>query len=344
MVTFLLIALLAVLPIGLLVLFARDSDNFSPEAFIVLGFFVIVAFFFYKSMSADNTSDNEHESARYAQRYEYKKENNKKDYVHKSNRKIKKSADKRPKTNEKIYFFSGSEFYYIFTGLTAFLPAVVYLLYFVAFDDKKPEPFHVLLLAVLVGSVIAVAAWLMGFSLRNCGLAIKRHYDLAQSLYMGFVKIAIPSEIIKWIFLLLFLRLNKYYDEYIDGIVYSICLSMGFASIMYTGFMLHYVGYPTLTFFVLGTVTALILIPLYMMSGAIMGYFVALTKWRNKFLNYVLSLVVPVFVSGMLFSVMALIADNWWYYVFFIIILPIITCIVYRQISHLMELEREKSK
>lgn len=339
MVTFLIVAILAVLPIGLLVAFARGSGKGSYEKFLVVGLFVIMAFFLYKSLSADRSLEVDPEQVGPNIEYVQTNEPSKVEPASESN---------AFRTVFEGTIFDTEEFDSIieigFIGLTAFLPAVIYLLYFVAFDDKKPEPFHVLLLAVLVGSVIAVVVWMKGFSLYNSGLSIKADYSLTESINIGFLKIALPSEVIKWIFLLLFLRLNKYYDEYIDGIVYSICLSMGFASIMYVGFMLHYVAYPTSTLILLGIVTALILIPIYMMSGAIMGYFVALTKWRNKFLNYVLSLVVPVFVSGMLFSVMALIADNWWYYVFFIIILPIITCIVYRQIGHLMELEREKSK
>ena len=332
MVTLLLISLLAIIPIGLIVILAEKTESSS---LVVGGLFVIMAFFLYYSTIGPSNDDDRRVTSN--QEYVQKKNLQKKDAIFKV---------KNPVVDKEKYILNNKKYdrivKYSYIGLTAFLPAVVYLLFFIAFDDKKPEPLHALLFAVLVGCVVAVAAWGMGFSISDHIISINWDYEFAESINIGFLKIALPSEVLKWLALLVFLRLNKYYDEYIDGIVYSICLSMGFACILYVGFMGYLIDYSTLTFILVGIVTALILIPIYLMAGAIMGYFVALTKHRNKMLNYILSLVIPVLASGMLFSTLALIGDKWWYYLIFVIILPIITYIVYQQIWHLITLEKSR--
>ena len=182
----------------------------------------------------------------------------------------------------------------------------------------------------------------MGFTLYDCGLSLKKEYDLTDSLYIGFVKIAIPLELITWLVLLVFLRLNMYYDEYVDGVVYSVCISMGFSCILCLRYMIEFMEYPFWTFVLQGLVTAFVLIPLNILISAIMGYFVALTKHRDKYMNYVFSILLPVFVSGFMYSMLALTGDSWWYYLLFVIIQTPLTGIIYPQIIHLISLEAKK--
>ena len=220
--TLLLISLLAILPIGLIVILAEKTES-SP--LVVGGLFVIMAFFlYYSAIDPSNDDDCQVTSNR---EYVQKKELQKKDGIFKV---------KNPVVDKEKYIFNNKKYdrivKYSYIGLTAFLPAVVYLLFFIAFDDKKPEPLHALLFAVLVGCVVAVAAWGMGFSISDHIISINWDYELTESINIGFLKIALPSEVLKWLALLVFLRLNKYYDEYVDAVVYSVCVALGFIGIM----------------------------------------------------------------------------------------------------------------
>ena len=47
----------------------------------------------------------------------------------------------------------------------------------------------------------------------------------------AFCGAAIPEEIAKFAMLWLLLRKNKYFDEKMDGIVYAVCVSLGFAAL-----------------------------------------------------------------------------------------------------------------
>lgn len=326
---FLLIALFSIVPISLLVAFVRRSSvggdrKRRMEAWTNAGYFVIIAlvcYQYYLSLSPASFGDESSVTYHYKE-YVYNYDN---------------GSLKEPSLVSEL-----AEYAYV--GLTAFLPALVYLFFIISCDDKKPEPLHFLLLAVLVGAATAFVSEFMGFSLYDYGLSLKQKYSLAESINLGFLKIALPSEVFKWLVLLIFLKLNKYYDEYVDGAVYSVCLSMGFACVLYVGYMLHFIGAPFWTFVLLGLVIAMISIPINMIAGEVMGYYIALTKHRNRFLNLLLSLILPWFVSGVMYSALAFIGDKWWYYLLFAIVLTLLSAAVFYQIDHLMALDTKNSK
>ena len=51
------------------------------------------------------------------------------------------------------------------------------------------------------------------------------------SVNIAFFGAAIPEEIAKLFILWLVLRNNKFFDEKMDGIVYAVCVSLGFAAL-----------------------------------------------------------------------------------------------------------------
>ena len=55
--------------------------------------------------------------------------------------------------------------------------------------------------------------------------------NILGSVSAAFFGAAIPEEIAKFIMLWLLLRKNPYFDEKMDGIVYAVCVSLGFAAL-----------------------------------------------------------------------------------------------------------------
>ena len=45
---------------------------------------------------------------------------------------------------------------YVLLALIAFCPAIFYMLYIIAFDHRKPEPFKALVISALLGIVVAM--------------------------------------------------------------------------------------------------------------------------------------------------------------------------------------------
>lgn len=226
-----------------------------------------------------------------------------------------------------------------YIGLTAMLPAVIYMFYVIACDSEKPEPLRVLLLTVLTGIIAAFIVTAFGMPLFVNGHDNEVEKSISDSFATGFLRIAVPAELSKWALLLVFLSLNKYYDEYLDGIVYSVCLSMGFSGVLGIWFMSEFVGASTSVFLFKGVTTALILIPIHLMSGAAMGYFVALSKRKRKFLNTVCALFVAILIDGSICSLLAMMGGNWWYYLIIGVLLSLFSIALYRQIIHLMRLD-----
>lgn len=226
-----------------------------------------------------------------------------------------------------------------YIGLTALLPAVIYMIFIVAYDSKKPEPLKVLLQTVLIGIVAAFLVTSIGVPLFIGGIESEFNKNFSDSLSIGFLQIAIPAELSKWLLLVVFLVINKYYDEYLDGIVYSVCLSMGFAGVLGVWFMSGFVGFSTSLFLFKGVTTSMILIPIHLMSGASMGYFLAIGKKKRKVVNTLSALIVPVLIDGSICSMLAMMGGDWRYYPIIAILLLVLSVVLYRQTTHLMRLD-----
>ena len=56
-------------------------------------------------------------------------------------------------------------------------------------------------------------------------------YTVADSVRCAFWGAAIPEEAAKLLMLWLVLRRNRHFDENMDGIVYAVCVSLGFAAV-----------------------------------------------------------------------------------------------------------------
>lgn len=230
---------------------------------------------------------------------------------------------------------------YVLLGLVAFCPALFYMLYIIAFDYLKPEPPMPLVLSALLGIVAAVVVVLcMDISMAH----IEDWRSVSESLIAGFFKLALPSEIVKWLVLCMFLSLNRFYDENVDGIVYSVCLSMGYAGIFGVGFLLSYLDESFATLLEISAITVFVLIPIHFISGTIMGYYLGLARERCKIQNHLLALILPILINGLLSSIVLMIGHQWKYYFFIGVILTVLAMVVYTQIFHLLELDKVKAK
>lgn len=226
-----------------------------------------------------------------------------------------------------------------YISLTALLPAVFYMFYIIAYDSKKPEPLWVLLLTVLIGIMAAFIVTAIGMPLFLGGSQSELNKDIIDSLSIGFLQIAVPAELSKWLLFIVFICFNKYYDEYLDGIVYSVCLSMGFAGVLGIWFMSGFVRFSTSMFLLKGVTTSMILIPIHLMSGAFMGYFMAIGNRKRKVVNTVSALIVSILIDGSICSMLAMMGGDWWYYPIIVILLFVLSIVSYRQTKHLIRLD-----
>lgn len=231
---------------------------------------------------------------------------------------------------------------YMFVAITSFLPVVAYWKYIRYVDSAKAEPLHVLLLAVALGLIAAIILILLGKPLFVGGLYSDLTYSLLESINIGFLNLAIPAELAKWLLLLVFLHWNSYYDEYIDGVVYSVSLSLGFTVILSTWFIYGFIDCSEWLFLKKGLVTAFLLIPTHFMSGVVMGYFIALARRKNKVQNLLGALVAAILLDGSVCTILAIIGGRFILNVLVFICLCVLACVLYKRINYLLRLDGVK--
>jgi RsiW-degrading membrane proteinase PrsW (M82 family) len=154
---------------------------------------------------------------------------------------------------------------------SAVLPSLLLLWYFYS-RDKYPEPPRVVATAFLLG--VATIPFVLGFGHlveRMIGSAPDDPY-LAGAID-AFVYAALPEEALKLTVLLLYVRRHSAFDEPMDGLVYGVAISLGFAT-------LENIVYVSSGDLRLAAVRAVTSLPCHCTLGAIMGYYVALACGR----------------------------------------------------------------
>ncbi|MBR6181050.1 MAG: PrsW family intramembrane metalloprotease [Prevotella sp.] len=171
----------------------------------------------------------------------------------------------------------------------AILPSVLLMLYIYK-KDSIPEPVPILRRAFIYGMVscipiIIVELFLMPF------ISIFGENVIGTTM-KAFLGAALPEESFKLLALWLILRNNPYYDEHYDGIVYSVCVGLGFATVENIGYVLDN-----------GVATALarafLAVPLHYACAVLMGYYYSVYHFvdRSERVKWSI-LLVPILVHG----------------------------------------------
>ncbi len=113
----------------------------------------------------------------------------------------------------------------------ALLPAILLWLY-IWKKDPQPEPTFWLVKALLWGVAICIPVSVIEIGIQTILFdAGGSPTTLTGTTAMAFLVAALPEESFKLLALWLVLRRNPYFDEHFDGIVYAVCVGLGFAAI-----------------------------------------------------------------------------------------------------------------
>ena len=177
----------------------------------------------------------------------------------------------------------------------ALLPALALLVYFVT-SDRFPEPKGAILGTFFLGVAIALPVLAIVLPL---GAAIEPELDhpLALAGARAFLLAAIPEELFKLAVLLLYCRRHKAFDELMDGLVYGVTVSLGFATLE----NLFYVVGGGDGWAGIAVIRALSAVPGHAMLGAIMGFYVARAHFEPHRAGAMIAaaLLVPVALHGL---------------------------------------------
>lgn len=117
------------------------------------------------------------------------------------------------------------------TLIVALLPAILLWLY-IWKKDAQPEPTSWLLKAIIWGVAICIPVALLEMGIQTLLFgAGSEPSSLLDATVQAFLVAALPEETFKLLALWFVLRRNPYFDEHFDGIVYAVCVGLGFAAI-----------------------------------------------------------------------------------------------------------------
>lgn len=180
-------------------------------------------------------------------------------------------------------------------SISLFLAAVVPSLWIVNYfrkGDRFPEPTRVIVTTFVLGIAITLPIIVLVALIKSNVTVPDGVFSLA--LHRAFYYAAIPEELLKFLVLFFYCIRHDEFDEPMDGLVYGVTVSLGFAAIE----NVVYVAGGGWSLAIMRAVTS---VPLHGLNGAIMGYLIAYFCFarvgRWKWL--VLAIVVPVLMHGL---------------------------------------------
>lgn len=184
----------------------------------------------------------------------------------------------------------------------AVLPVAILLYYIYSKDKNSPEPTTELVKAFTLGTLSIPLSFCMSFPFGLIGLYPDEVTNIFDSIRLSFFGAAIPEEVAKFFILWLVLRKNRFFDEKMDGIVYAVCVSLGFAAVENIMYLFSNID----TFLAVGVSRAIFSVPGHFCFGILMGYYYSLAKFypHSPKRNKALILVAPILVHGIYDSIL----------------------------------------
>jgi RsiW-degrading membrane proteinase PrsW (M82 family) len=226
-----------------------------------------------------------------------------------------------------------AELFYLI--LSAIIPVALFL-YFVNKKDTVKEPNGVLIRCFLLGVATVIPVLILE-------LLFTLVYPTESAFYRAFVVAAVTEEGFKFLFLYWFMRKHKEFDQFYDGIVYAVFLSMGFA-------LIENILYVLQGGFGVAFLRSVLSVPGHGLFGVIMGYFFALAKFsgnQQRKIYYWLSFFIPLIFHGLYdFFLMAtgVTSDGWIIFiclVAFLVLMVILWRIALKRIKKLVNIDKQ---
>lgn len=186
--------------------------------------------------------------------------------------------------------------------LTALLPIAILVFYIYYKDKNSPEPVGQLVKAFLFGVLSVPLSLCLSVPFELMGLYSTEMTGILDSVSTAFFGAAIPEEIAKLFILWLILRNNPYFDENMDGIVYAVCVSLGFAALENVMYLFSNAE----TYLAVGITRAIFAVPGHFCFGILMGYYYSLARFcpMSSKKNKALILIAPIVVHGLYDSIL----------------------------------------
>ena len=176
------------------------------------------------------------------------------------------------------------------TFLIASIAPGIVIMYLIYRHDLEKEPMKMLVKSFFGGVLSAFLSLCISIPLQ----LIFNPEGIDSATFSAFMGAAIPEEIAKWIIFFWIVRSSKHFDQYYDGILYAIFISMGFA-LLENIFYVFEGGLGT------AMVRAILSVPAHMLFVIPMGYYFSMSRFENDgkaMIHLALSILIPILLHG----------------------------------------------
>jgi RsiW-degrading membrane proteinase PrsW (M82 family) len=157
----------------------------------------------------------------------------------------------------------------------AVAPSIFLVCYYYKQDIKKPEPKHLVIRIFLFGIAFTIPAIVLEIFFDEIFVFVMKD-SIIHDLLKAFIVAAFIEELIKLLIVKWFAYNHVHFDEVMDGIVYTIMASLGFAC-------LENIIYVIDGGFTIAFVRAITAVPMHAVASGMMGYYIGKAKFsKNK--------------------------------------------------------------
>ena len=177
--------------------------------------------------------------------------------------------------------------------LITILPSILIVLFFVK-SDRFKEPTKEIIKVFFLGILITIPAYFLNTYLSEIWYST----NASEGLISSFLTAAPVEEGLKLSVLYFFVYKMKDFNEPVDGIVYGVTVSLGFATlenIYYVYLLADYFETTSMTLAILRSFSA---IPAHAVFGVFMGYFFMKYAFIKKGDNLIFAFVIPFVLHG----------------------------------------------
>ena len=205
----------------------------------------------------------------------------------------------------------------IYLLFLAILPVSCFMIWIYYKDKYDKEPILTLVKYFLVGILVSILCIFIELYFNYLNI----FNGLASYIYVAFFVTAFTEEGVKSIILIPMLLGEKDFNEKLDGIIYSIILSLGFATVENIIYLMKERVDLSLG---LAITRGLISIPSHIMFAITMGYYISKYKFakdNNKKIKYLFyAVIIPILLHGV-FDFILMIGYRWAIIVFIVYVI-----------------------
>ena len=174
------------------------------------------------------------------------------------------------------------------------LPSILIILFFV-YSDKFKEPRGEIIKVFIYGILITIPAYFLNTYISDF---FYNNTRVSEGLISSFLTAAPVEEGLKLSVLYYFVYKMKDFNEPIDGIVYGVTVSLGFATLENLYYVYLLADYFETTSMALAVIRSFSAVPAHAVFGIFMGYFFMKYSFIKKGDNLFFAFVVPFVLHG----------------------------------------------